>query len=50
MPPPAQRPALERLLDGTEVTVADLPGLDTEEALLLVRRLLREAVVVPVAP
>jgi hypothetical protein len=42
------RPALEALLRSPAVRVGDLPGLDAEDAVVLVRRLLREAVVVPV--
>jgi lysine-specific demethylase/histidyl-hydroxylase NO66 len=41
------RAALEALLDGCAVRVGDLPGLDGGDAVVLVRRLLREAVVVP---
>jgi len=42
------RPAVEALLGGAPVRVGDLPGLVAEDALVLARRLLREAVVVPV--
>jgi lysine-specific demethylase/histidyl-hydroxylase NO66 len=45
--PEATRPALEALLAGRPVPVAELPALDPDERLVLVRRLLREAVVVP---
>lgn len=38
---------LAELLSGKPVRVADLPGLDAAEQLVLVSRLLREAVVVP---
>jgi len=47
--PAAVRPAVELLLGGASVTVGELPGLDPDECLVLVRRMLREAVVVPVA-
>jgi hypothetical protein len=40
-------PALSRLLSGSACRVGDVPGLDGEDALVLVRRLLREAVLVP---
>ncbi len=42
-------PALERLLLGAPVLVGDLPGLDAADAVTLVRRLLREGLVVPSA-
>ncbi len=45
--PAGTAPALDMLLAGAAVAVADLPGLDAGEQLVLVRRLLREAVVVP---
>ncbi len=45
--PAANGPALELLLDRKPHTVESLPGLDPEGQLSLVRRLLREAVVVP---
>ena len=38
--------AVRALLDGRRLRVADLPGLDAEEAMSLARRLVREAVVV----
>jgi len=41
------RPAVEALLGGAPVRVGDLPGLAAQDALVLARRLLREAVVVP---
>lgn len=44
------RPALEVLLAGPPVAAADLPGLDVDDAVQLVRRLLREGVVVPAGP
>ncbi|GGF17909.1 cupin domain-containing protein [Subtercola lobariae] len=40
-------PAIERLHEGTAVAVDELPGLDVDSALVVVRRLLREAIVVP---
>ncbi|WP_155368327.1 cupin domain-containing protein [Catellatospora vulcania] len=40
-------PAVQVLLDGPAVRVGDLPGLDEQSQLVLVRRLLREAVMVP---
>jgi ribosomal protein L16 Arg81 hydroxylase len=40
--------AVRALLDGERLRVADLPGLDTDDALALARRLVREAVVVVV--
>lgn len=45
--PASTEPALEVLLSGPPVTVADLPALDPADAQVLVRRLLREAVLVP---
>lgn len=45
--PAATEAALAVLLAGAPVTVAEVPGLDPDEQLVLVRRLLREAVVVP---
>ncbi|MGH4019286.1 MAG: cupin, partial [Pseudonocardiaceae bacterium] len=44
--PPATADALAVLLDGRTVTVGALPGLDEADALVLVRRLLREGVLV----
>jgi bifunctional lysine-specific demethylase and histidyl-hydroxylase NO66 len=41
--------ALHALLDPHPSTVGDLPGLDGPDQLVLVRRLLREGVVVPAA-
>ncbi|WP_425570978.1 cupin domain-containing protein [Rugosimonospora acidiphila] len=41
-------PALRALLAAGAVRVGDLPGVDGEDQLVLVRRLLREAVAVPV--
>ena len=40
-------PALRAALDGAAHRVSDLPGLDDEDRLVLARRLLREAVLVP---
>ena len=39
--------ALRTLLDGPAVSVGELPGLDSADQLVLVRRLLREGVLVP---
>ena len=39
-------PALRAVLDGAPVTAAELPGLDAEDGLVVLRRLLREAVLV----
>ena len=39
-------PALRAVLDGTPVTAGELPGLDAADGLVVVRRLLREAVLV----
>ncbi|MBI5160445.1 MAG: cupin-like domain-containing protein [Micrococcales bacterium] len=39
--------ALRQLAEGTPVAVAALPGLDTADALVVVRRLIREGVLVP---
>ena len=44
--PAAAGKAVRALLDGEELRVADLPGLDADDALVLARRLVREAVVV----
>jgi len=40
--------AVKALLDGARLRVAELPGLDQDDALVLARRLVREAVVVVV--
>jgi lysine-specific demethylase/histidyl-hydroxylase NO66 len=40
-------PALERVLAGEPCGAADLPGLDAEDGVVLLRRLLREAAVTP---
>jgi hypothetical protein len=40
-------PALEAALYGGPIRVGDLPGMDAEDAVVLARRLLREAVLVP---
>ena len=45
--PSATRPAVERLMADAPVAVEALPGLEPEERLVLVRRLLREGVLVP---
>ncbi|GAB3940460.1 hypothetical protein GCM10029976_058200 [Kribbella albertanoniae] len=45
--PVAVSQALMQLLDGQEHKVGTLPGLPTEDQLVLVRRLLKEAVLVP---
>jgi hypothetical protein len=42
--------ALLRLLSGDDLAARDLPGLDEHDAVALVRRLLREGVVVPSGP
>ena len=47
--PASTQAALTALLSGALVTVADLPGLDSDDGQVLVRRLLREAVLVPVS-
>jgi bifunctional lysine-specific demethylase and histidyl-hydroxylase NO66 len=46
--PASTRPAIDAVLSGTELTAGSLPGLDEADSLVLCRRLLREAVVVPV--
>ncbi len=46
--PGAIRPALTALLTGRDATPSDLPGLEADDGIVLVRRLLREGVVVPV--
>ncbi|MDQ3619422.1 MAG: cupin, partial [Actinomycetota bacterium] len=39
-------PALERILEGAEITVGDLdPGLDSQGRIVLVRRLIKEGLV-----
>ena len=43
--PAATAKAVRSLLDGERLRVADLPGLDADDALALARRLVREAVV-----
>jgi bifunctional lysine-specific demethylase and histidyl-hydroxylase NO66 len=45
--PAAVGPALRAVLAGDVTRVADLPGLDPDEQVVLARRLFREAVVVP---
>src|SRR5690606_38525178 len=42
--------AIRTVLEGDPVKVSDLPGLDHTDQVVLARRLLREAVVVPVDP
>ncbi|MGB7983040.1 MAG: cupin domain-containing protein [Candidatus Nanopelagicales bacterium] len=46
MLPCEARPALESAISGPPVRVGELPGLDTESARVVVRRLLREGVLV----
>ena len=46
--PAATEPAVKALLSGEILAVGALPGLDAADQITLVRRLLREAVVVPV--
>ena len=48
--PQATADAIDVLLTGAAVAPGALPGLDPDERLVLVRRLLREGVVVPAAP
>ncbi len=48
--PGSTAPAVERLLTRRPVRVADLPELDSDDQIMLVRQLLREAVVVPEIP
>ncbi|PRC50014.1 cupin, partial [Mycobacterium sp. ITM-2017-0098] len=42
-------PAVHHLRSGTDADAGTLPGLDTADATVLIRRLLREGVVVPAA-
>jgi hypothetical protein len=44
--PPSTESALTELTSGTDCKVGSLPGLDDADQLVLVRRLLTEAVVV----
>jgi hypothetical protein len=44
--PSAAGPAVERILSGRPVAVADLPDLDRDSAVVVARRLLREGIVV----
>ena len=44
--PAVCEPALRAVLDGSPVTAGSLPGLDAEDGLVVLRRLLREAVLV----
>jgi lysine-specific demethylase/histidyl-hydroxylase NO66 len=46
--PPNTEPAVKAMLAGEPLAVADLPGLDAADQRTLARRLLREAIVVPV--
>ncbi len=48
MLPAVMGPAVTELLNGGVCCAEDLPGLDPDEALVLLRRLLREGVLVPV--
>ncbi|MGH8970174.1 MAG: cupin domain-containing protein [Actinomycetes bacterium] len=48
--PPETSKALRALVDGAPLRVADLPGLDPDDALVLARRLVREAVAVVEGP
>ncbi|GAA3393594.1 cupin domain-containing protein [Cryptosporangium minutisporangium] len=45
--PALTAPAVKTLLSGVPVRVGELPGLDPDDRLVLVRRLLREAICVP---
>ena len=45
-PPLAAEPALERLLSGSPVAVGELPGIDPESQLVLVRRLVTEGLLI----
>ncbi|MHA6781076.1 cupin domain-containing protein [Pseudonocardia saturnea] len=45
--PAATEPALRAVLDGDPWTVGNLPGMDEPDQIVLVRRLLREGVLVP---
>jgi ribosomal protein L16 Arg81 hydroxylase len=45
--PAEAAPALHRLHEGGAVTLAELPGLDPASAIVVVRRLLREGILVP---
>lgn len=45
--PGVAEPALRRLHSGGAATLADLPGLDDADAVVVVRRLLREGILVP---
>ncbi|MEN3362242.1 MAG: bifunctional lysine-specific demethylase and histidyl-hydroxylase [Mycobacteriales bacterium] len=48
--PPSTEPAVKAVLSGNPLAVADLPGLEPDDQLTLARRLLREAIAVPVPP
>ena len=45
--PAGTRAACERLLDGRPATAGELPGLAPEDGAVVVRRLLKEGVLVP---
>ena len=45
--PSSTRPALDAVLSGAVLAAGSLPGLDEADSLVLARRLLREALVVP---
>jgi hypothetical protein len=47
--PQSTEAALKTLLTGTPVRVGELPGLEDGDQVVLVRRLLREAICVPVS-
>ena len=46
--PSSTRPALDAVVSGTVLAAGSLPGLNEADSLVLARRLLREALVVPV--
>ncbi|WP_348788125.1 cupin domain-containing protein [Leifsonia sp. NPDC080035] len=48
--PVAAAAAVDRLLDGSPVRIADLPELDASSAIVVARRLLREGIVVVATP
>jgi lysine-specific demethylase/histidyl-hydroxylase NO66 len=48
--PASTEEAVRALLTGQPYRVSELPGLVADDALVLVRRLLKDAVVVPVRP
>jgi bifunctional lysine-specific demethylase and histidyl-hydroxylase NO66 len=47
--PASTRPAIDAILSGTVLAAGSLPGVDEADSLVLCRRLLREAMVVPVS-